>query len=169
MSDLTIAYGFHPSPFGECFIAVTDRGICALSFNKRAERKSVIKAFARDWTDARLREDQKATGAYVEKIFNARRPKRNERPIRLLCRGTDFQIKVWEALLKVPKGSVVTYKTIAAEIGSPRAVRAVGTAIGKNPVAYLVPCHRVIRSAGGLGGYRWGISRKKAILGTETV
>ena len=164
---MTIAYGFHPSPFGECFIAVSNQRICGLSFGTRAERTSIINTFAKDWANAKLCKDQKTTGGFIERIFSASRLKPNKKPVRLLCRGTTFQIRVWEALLKVPKGSVVTYKTIAKEIGSPWAVRAVGTAVGKNPVGYLIPCHRVIRSNGHLGGYRWGVSRKRAMLGME--
>ena len=165
--DLTIKYGFHPTPFGRCFIAVSSRGICALSFHEKPEERSAIKVFARVWANAELRRDQKATAVYVAKIFDAPKARPTRDPLRLLCRGTNFQIKVWEALLKIKPGQLTTYQSIAQAVGNPKAVRAVGTAIGNNPVAYLIPCHRVIRGMGHMGGYRWGLARKRAILALE--
>lgn len=164
---LIIDYGFHPSPFGECFIALTDRGICKLSFLDKPDRKRVLEDFRKDWKNAQFDHDQDRTGDCIEDIFATRTSKAKKSSLKLLYRGTNFQIKVWEALLKISAGTVVTYKTVAQWIDHPRAVRAVGTAIGKNPIAYLIPCHRVIRGMGHLGGYRWGISRKKAILAME--
>jgi AraC family transcriptional regulator of adaptative response/methylated-DNA-[protein]-cysteine methyltransferase len=166
---LTIDYGFHPTPFGECFIALTDRGLCNLSFIGKANRKIFLEDFRKTWKNAKLNWNQNKTGNYVKQIFLSRRSKKTEVPINVLCKGTNFQIKVWEALLKIPSGNVVTYKTIAQMIGHPKAVRAVGTAVGENPIAYLIPCHRVIRGEGILGGYRWGTTRKRAILGMEAV
>jgi AraC family transcriptional regulator of adaptative response/methylated-DNA-[protein]-cysteine methyltransferase len=166
---LVINYGFHPTPLGECFIALTDRGLCNLSFIDKTDRKKFIEDFCKSWKNAKFHRDQERTGNYVKLIFASRGSKKPPGPIKVICKGTNFQIKVWEALLKIPSGNVVTYKTIAEMIGHPRAVRAVGNAVGKNPIAYLIPCHRVIRGAGHIGGYRWGITRKRAILGMEAV
>ncbi len=166
---LMIDYGFHPTPFGECFLALTDRGLCNLAFIDKADRKNILDGFCRHWKNAKLNRDQDRTGKYIELIFASRRSKKIESPINVSCKGTNFQIKVWEALLRIPSGNLVTYKAIAEMIGHPRAVRAVGTAIGKNPIAYLIPCHRVIREEGLIGGYRWGTARKRAILGREAV
>lgn len=166
-SGLRIDYGFHPTPFGECFIALTERGICHLSFLDPMNRKETLEGFAKEWKNAKLNAGQEKTKNLIADIFIRRRAKTRKVPLKLLCKGTNFQIKVWEALLKIAPGNVVTYRKIAQMIGSPRAVRAVGTAIGKNPIAYLIPCHRVIRSMGHFGGYRWGPARKKAILGME--
>ena len=165
---LVIKYGFHPSPFGKCFIALTDRGICSLLFPGKMNQKEILKEFKKTWANAEFLHDQNETRKFVEVIFNPAKSKTGTKPIRLLCRGTNFQIKVWEALLRIPKGSVVTYQTIAQAIGSPRASRAVGSAVSKNSIAYLIPCHRVIRGLGHLGGYRWGLPRKQAILGLES-
>ena len=162
---LTIEYGFHPTPFGECFITVTDRGICALAFIDKKDRGKILQDFKKKWKNAKFNANQKSTQVYVNNIFLPSKTKKVA--LKLLCRGTNFQIKVWEALLKIPPGTLVTYQTIARDIGSPRAMRAVGTAVGNNPVAYLIPCHRVIRETAAMGGYRWGMSRKKAILGME--
>ena len=163
---LTIDYGFHPTPFGECFIALTGAGVCSLSFVEPARRKNFLEIFREDWKNARLRLNQDQTKEWIKKIFASERSSRTE-AINVLFRGTNFQIKVWEALLKIPAGTVVTYKALAQMIGCPQAARAVGNAIGKNPIAYLIPCHRVIRGVGQLGGYRWGIVRKKVMLGKE--
>ena len=162
---LTIDYGFHPTPFGECFIALTDRGICNLSFLDKEDRKKVLKNITNDWQNAKLNPNQDKTRDCVENIFASRLKK--SAPLKVLCKGTNFQIKVWEALLKIKPGTVTTYKKIAELAGCPKAVRAVGTAIGRNPVAYLIPCHRVIRGMGHFGGYRWGLARKKAMLALE--
>jgi AraC family transcriptional regulator of adaptative response/methylated-DNA-[protein]-cysteine methyltransferase len=162
---LTIQYGFHPSPFGKCLIALTDRGICGLAFMSGGSEKKFLNSFCQDWKNAIFQENQNRAKGWIEKIFDG---KAKKGPIHLLCRGTNFQMKVWEALLMIPAGNVVTYKTLAERIGSPQAARAVGNAVGRNPIAYLIPCHRVIRSVGHLGGYRWGICRKRAMLGIET-
>ena len=161
---LTIHYGFYPSPFGKCFIATTDRGICSLVFLDQVDEKKVLSRFFADWKNAKLQKDQALAKDRVEQVFGL---KTSKNPIHVLCRGTNFQIKVWEALLKIPPGKVVTYKALAQIIGRPQSVRAVGNAVGKNPIAYVIPCHRVIRSVGYFGGYRWGVSRKRAILGME--
>jgi len=161
---LAIAYGFHPTPFGECFMAVTDRGICSLQFVDQNNRRKILEDFRKDWKNAGLKKDQLRTRDYIKRIFVADGKKGT---VRVLCRGSNFQIKVWEALLRIPSGTVVSYRTVAHMIGSPQATRAVGNAVGKNAIAYLIPCHRVIRGLGHLGGYRWGTSRKRAMLAIE--
>jgi len=165
---LVIEYGFHPTPLGECFIALTDRGLCQLSFVDGVQHKETLDNFRELWRNAELKINQARTKKYVGQIFGPK-PNKAGLPINLFCRGTAFQIKVWEALLKIPAGRVVSYKTIARMIGRPKAARAVGGAVGRNPIAYLIPCHRVIRELGAIGGYRWGIDRKRAILAREAV
>jgi AraC family transcriptional regulator of adaptative response/methylated-DNA-[protein]-cysteine methyltransferase len=161
---LVISYGFHPTPFGECLIAVTKRGVCALLFLGDRSPDEVLRSLKKDWKNAVLKEDRNITKPYIEKIFS----KGKKEPVAVLCRGTSFQMKVWEALLKIPPGRVVTYKMLACRINAPKAVRAVGNAVGKNTVAFMIPCHRVIRDSGHLGGYRWGTARKKAMLAVES-
>jgi len=165
-AGLHISYGFHPSPFGECLLAVTERGICALGFVSTNERTPVLRDFQARWPEARWEEDSRLTQPYIRRIFGGEKSNGN-RPITLVLRGTNFQIKVWEALLKIPMGSVVPYENLAATVCSGRAARAVGAAVGKNPIAFLIPCHRVIRKAGRIGDYHWGAARKKAILAWE--
>jgi AraC family transcriptional regulator, regulatory protein of adaptative response / methylated-DNA-[protein]-cysteine methyltransferase len=160
---LRIEYGFHPTPFGKCFIAVTERGICSLSFLEARNENKVLEKFNEVWVQAEIQPHASKTKALIYQIFYSDQ----KTPLSVLCRGTNFQIKVWEALLKIPSGRLVTYKTVAESIHCPRASRAVGTAIGQNSIAYLIPCHRVVRSMGYLGGYRWGIARKRAILAKE--
>ncbi len=163
-AGLTIRYGLHPSPFGPCLIGLTERGICHLSFVQENEGDA-IDALVEDWASAKMVEDQKVTAPWVGPIFDL--TQRGDRPLHLFLRGTNFQLKVWEALLSVPAGTVTTYEQIAAQIGRPQALRAVGTAVGHNPVAVLIPCHRVIRKVGEFGNYRYGPARKKALLGWE--
>src|SRR5690606_8010830 len=146
---LTIRYGIHPTPFGKCLIATTERGICHLGFVEGGEGTS-IDHLADHWKQAVMIEDYRATAPLVTRIFSSGMP---DTPLKLHLRGTNFQIKVWEALLNIPAGAVTTYEHIAAQIGRPKAVRAVGTAVGDNPIAYLIPCHRVIRKSGEFGNY----------------
>jgi AraC family transcriptional regulator of adaptative response/methylated-DNA-[protein]-cysteine methyltransferase len=160
---LTIRYGIHPSPFGKCLVATTERGICNLSFVDVSEGKAIDNLVA-DWQQARMVEDYKSTAPLVTRIFS---DLGTDTPLKIHLRGTNFQIKVWEALLKIPTGSLTTYEQIASHIGKPTAVRAVGTAIGHNPIAYLIPCHRVIRKNGDFGNYLYGSARKKVILARE--
>ncbi|MBI2333268.1 MAG: methylated-DNA--[protein]-cysteine S-methyltransferase [Chloroflexi bacterium] len=160
---LNIRYGIHYSPFGKCLIATTDRGICNLSFVDGSEGK-VIDALVAEWSQAEMIEDYKSTAPLVTRIFSDLQV---DSPLKLHLHGTNFQIKVWEALLSIPTGSVTTYEHIAERIGNPRAVRAVGTAVGHNPIAYLIPCHRVIRKSGDFGNYLYGTSRKKLMLARE--
>lgn len=161
---VTIRYGLHASPFGKCLVAVTERGICHLGFTQTSEGDAIDNLVA-DWKNARMIEDRKSTAPLIEPIFdlNARSK------LNLDLRGTNFQLKVWEALLQIPAGTVTTYEGIAERIGQPAASRAVGTAIGHNPIAFLIPCHRVIRKAGEFGNYRYGAPRKKALLAYESI
>jgi AraC family transcriptional regulator of adaptative response/methylated-DNA-[protein]-cysteine methyltransferase len=166
---LEIRWGFHPTPFGECLIAVTPRGVCSLSFVAHGARRAAREALAAGWSNASLREDEPGTRALVARIFGAEAasPVADPAPLPLLLRGTNFQLKVWEALLAIPPGRVASYESVARRIGSPGSARAVGTAVGSNPVAFLIPCHRVVRAGGGLGGYRWGPGRKRLMLAWE--
>jgi AraC family transcriptional regulator of adaptative response/methylated-DNA-[protein]-cysteine methyltransferase len=162
---LTIRYGLHASPFGKCLLAVTERGICHLGFVQHGESEgTAIDALVVDWHNARMLEDRKATAPLIEPIFdlNARGK------LNIHLRGTNFQLKVWEALLHIPAGTATTYAGLAERIGQPTASRAVGTAVGHNPVAVLIPCHRVIRKMGEFGNYRYGTERKKALLAYES-
>lgn len=162
---LQIFYGFHPTPFGECLLAVTERGICQLSFVQGTDREAALSLLRADWARAELAEAPERTGPFVRRIFA---PDQVEAlPLSLHLRGTNFQLKVWEALLRLPPGELTSYERIAAEIGRPGATRAVGNALAHNPVAYLIPCHRVIRKLGQFGEYRHGPLRKQALLGWE--
>jgi AraC family transcriptional regulator, regulatory protein of adaptative response / methylated-DNA-[protein]-cysteine methyltransferase len=189
-AGLTIRYGLHPTPFGECLIAATERGICHLSFVQTSEGNTIDNLVA-DWKQAKMVEDYNTTAPLIARIFanpnlDSAFNKANGFPLQglrdtsrknragllnpalsLHLRGTNFQIKVWEALLNIPTGAVTTYEHIAVQIGIPKAIRAVGTAVGHNPIAVLVPCHRVIRKAGEFGNYRYGSARKKALLVKE--
>jgi len=163
---VTIRYGIHPTPFGKCLIATTDRGICHLGFVQTSEGEAIDKLVA-DWKQAKMIEDHPATASLIKPIFDLRYGVRRGEPLRVYLRGTNFQLKVWEALLQIPTGAVTTYEGIASRIGKPSATRAVGTAIGHNPIAVLIPCHRVIRKVGDFGNYRYGALRKKALLARE--
>ena len=163
-TGLTIRYGLHPTPFGGCLIGVTDRGICHLGFVQDTEGDAIDNLVA-EWPHAAMVEDYGVTDRLVEPIFGLSR--RIGEPLHVHLRGTNFQIKVWEALLRIPTGRVATYGQIAGEIGQPAASRAVGSAVGHNPIAVLIPCHRVIRGLGEFGNYRYGATRKKALLAHE--
>ncbi|MEM6451301.1 MAG: methylated-DNA--[protein]-cysteine S-methyltransferase [Cyanobacteria bacterium P01_D01_bin.105] len=162
---LQIAYGSHETLFGKVAIATTKRGICLLQFQDN-DMLPVGELLRNTWPNARLIEDASKTRELCEQIFLPEKFQPTK-PLTLLVKGTNFQIQVWRALLQIPSGGLTTYKTIADLIERPKAVRAVGTAIGKNPIGYLIPCHRVIRSSGELGSYRWGPNRKQSILGWE--
>ena len=162
-AGVTIRYGVHPTPFGRCLIATTDRGICHLGFVQTTEGNAIDNLIS-DWNQAIMIEDHKTTASLVEPIFDLGY---RSKPLSVHLRGTNFQLKVWEALLQIPAGVVTTYEGIASHIGKPSATRAVGTAIGHNPIAVLIPCHRVIRKVGEFGNYRYGTLRKKALLAKE--
>jgi len=161
---VAIAYGFHPTPFGECLIATTARGVCRLAFVDPGGRRAQIEGLARAWPRAVLKRNPAATGKLIAAIFD---PASRKKPLHLWVRGSNFQIKVWEALLRIAPGELVSYEQVARAVGAPRASRAVGAAVGANPVALLIPCHRVIRKAGEAGGYRWGVARKRALIARE--
>jgi AraC family transcriptional regulator of adaptative response/methylated-DNA-[protein]-cysteine methyltransferase len=164
-ANLRIQYGFHPSPFGECLVAVTARGICAIEFITTGGRAAALAQLKRQWPAASRRLQPRATQPLAARLFAA--PRTVSDRLDLLVQGSNFQVKVWEALLRIPSGRVVSYEDIAARIAAPTATRAVASAIARNPVAVLIPCHRVIRKSGVFGEYRWGSARKKALLGWE--
>ena len=164
-AGVTIRYGIHPTPFGKCLIATTERGICHLSFVQNSEGNAIDQLVS-DWQQAEMIEDYRSTMPLIEPIFDLRYQHRGK-PLHVHLRGTNFQLKVWEALLQIPAGEVTTYAQVAARIGNPAASRAVGTAVGHNPIAVLIPCHRVIRKVGDFGNYRYGALRKKALLARE--
>lgn len=164
-AGLSIDYGEDETPFGRAFVAFTRRGICQLSFLDEAGSAPELAALRHRWPGAEIRERASEARALVDTLFaHGRTP---DRPLSLLVSGTNFQISVWKALLAIPSGHLATYSRIAAAIGQPRAARAVGLAVGANPVAFVIPCHRVIRQSGQLGGYRWGIPRKLAMHAWE--
>ena len=165
---LTIAYGFHTTPFGECLIATTSHGICHLAFTGPVTRQQALDRVKHDRPRATLRADQSGTAGSAAQAFPA--PGERATPgLSIHVKGTNFQLKVWRALLAVPDGGVTTYGALAAAIDEPDASRAVGNAVGKNPISWLIPCHRVLRSTGALGGYAWGPDRKRVMLALERV
>ncbi len=168
-AGLVIDYGFHDTPFGECLIAVTDRGICALNFVGEGGREAEIATLGGRWAEARLHERPAVTQPFIDAIFPAGdpTPQLPPRALPLFLQGTNFQIKVWEALLSIPAGRAVSYEGVAYAIGQPAGTRAVASAVAANQVAFLIPCHRVLRKSGVVGEYRWGHTRKQAMLGWE--
>jgi AraC family transcriptional regulator of adaptative response/methylated-DNA-[protein]-cysteine methyltransferase len=164
---ITIQYGFHPTPFGECLLAKTERGICALRFLSAPSRPAVLRGLRDEWPAAKFVRDDGETQEICRRIFDGAENDAGTQ-FHLHLRGTNFQLKVWQALLTIPPGRLANYGDLAAKVGSPTASRAVGSAVGRSPVAYLIPCHRVIRSLGIIGDYRWGRERKQAIIGWET-
>jgi AraC family transcriptional regulator of adaptative response/methylated-DNA-[protein]-cysteine methyltransferase len=165
---IEIAYGYHATPFGECMLAKTDRGICGLNFVQNNDRRPVFASLEDRWQNATLIQDPDVTRPFVKRIFNPPEGQKTT-PLHLVLSGTNFQIKVWEALIKIPMGAVVSYENVAAHIGMPKASRAVGNAVGSNPVSFVIPCHRVIRKTAEFGNYGGGVARKLAILGWEAV
>lgn len=163
-AGLTIDYGFVATPFGDGFLALTVRGVCGLAFVGDVGRDAVLEDYRSRFPGARFRKRAEAADRTARRIFRPRRP--SERLI-LDLRGSNFQIKVWEALLRIPAGLLVSYGDVAAAIGQPDATRAVASAVARNPVSYLIPCHRVIRASGALGEYHWGAARKRTIVAWE--
>ena len=163
---LTITYGFHPSPFGMALVMATERGLAGLAFADPGEEEAALADMRRRWPQASTIEDATLTAALTRRIFD---PKlwRADRPLRVVLIGTDFEVRVWETLLAIPFGRAATYSGIAAKLGRPSAARAVGAAVGKNPVSFVVPCHRVLGKSGDITGYHWGLTRKRAMLGWE--
>jgi AraC family transcriptional regulator, regulatory protein of adaptative response / methylated-DNA-[protein]-cysteine methyltransferase len=164
-ASLEIAYGFHPTPFGECLLAMTWRGICFLGFVE-SNQETTLDQLRLDWTNARLQEAPSHTRPVAEQVFTSLTPQ-EPGSITLHLRGTNFQVKVWEALLRLPPGAVTSYEALAGQVGSANSARAVGNAVARNPVAYIIPCHRVLQKTGGFGNYRYGPARKQAILVRE--
>lgn len=169
-AGIEIAWGFHPSPFGDALVMATPRGIAGLAFvdeDSGQTRAEALADMTRRWPLASFREDDAATAPLARRVFDPAEWNA-ERPVRLVMIGTDFEIRVWEALLRIPMGRAVSYTDVARHIGAPSASRAVGTAVGRNPISFVVPCHRVLRGDGSLGGYHWGLTRKRALIGWET-
>jgi AraC family transcriptional regulator of adaptative response/methylated-DNA-[protein]-cysteine methyltransferase len=165
-SGLQITYGIHDTPFGKCLLATTARGICALHFVQSSDTSTTLEPLTDHWPHASLVENRRQTQPLVERIF-APGSTDPSRPFHLLLKGTNFQVKVWQALLAIPPGTMVSYQDMAAYVDRPNAARTVAGAVARNPVAYLIPCHRVISSTGQAHRYRWGAARKKAMLGWE--
>jgi AraC family transcriptional regulator of adaptative response/methylated-DNA-[protein]-cysteine methyltransferase len=163
---LTITYGFHPSPFGLALMMSTPRGLAGLAFADAGEEQAALTDMQRRWPRARYQENSAATAALARRVFD---PSlwREDQPLRIVLIGTDWEVRVWETLLKIPMGRATTYSDIAAKVRTPKAARAVGAAVGKNPVSFVVPCHRVFGKSGELTGYHWGLTRKRAMLGWE--
>jgi AraC family transcriptional regulator of adaptative response/methylated-DNA-[protein]-cysteine methyltransferase len=165
-AGLTISYGFHPSPFGTALVMATERGLAGLAFADPGEDKAALADMQRRWPKAAYVENAARTAPLARRVFE-QKLWRADQPLRIVLIGTDWEVRVWEALLKVPMGRLTTYSDIAAKVCTPAAARAVGAAVGKNPVCFVVPCHRVIGKSGALTGYHWGITRKQAMLGWE--
>jgi len=161
---VTIEYGFHACPFGDVLVLATDKGVCGLAFGDEGKDLDIFADMKARWPKADYRENVTHTGKIAAQIFN---PKWSGDVVPLHLIGTPWQIKVWEALLAIPSGKLVTYRTIAEKIDSPKSSRAVGAAVGRNPISWLIPCHRVLGSNGALTGYHWGVARKRAMLAVE--
>ncbi len=164
--DLVLTYGFHSSPFGEAILVAAPRGLAGLGFVDDGDREAALADMQRRWPRARLERDDEATAALARRAFDPDLWSPDQ-PLRIVMIGGDFEMRVWETLLCVPFGRLTTYGDIAVKLGKPTAARAVGTAVGRNPISFVVPCHRVLGRSGALTGYHWGLSRKQAIIGWE--
>ena len=165
-AGLVVRYGFHASPFGAALAMVTPRGLCGLAFADEGEEDAALADMRRRWPNALYIEDPIATAPYAARIFD-RGTWSPDDPLRIVFIGTDFEVKVWETLMRIPLGKATTYSSIAQCVEKPKAARAIGAAVGKNPMSFVVPCHRVLGKNGDLTGYHWGLTRKRAILGWE--
>jgi AraC family transcriptional regulator of adaptative response/methylated-DNA-[protein]-cysteine methyltransferase len=165
-AGLTLRYGFHVCPFGLALVMVTERGLAGLAFCDPGGERAALEDMTGRWPNASYVEDMGATAPYAARIFDPANW-RADKPLRVVLIGTDFQVSVWNALLKIPMGKALAYSDIASKIGRPDAPRAVGAAVGANPVSFVVPCHRAVGKSGALTGYHWGLTRKRAILGWE--
>ena len=163
---LKIQYGFHDCPFGRALILITDEGLAGLAFSDHGDEKTAFADMSSRWPEANYTKNEAATAPYAKRIFESERWK-SDQPLKVIFIGTDFEIRVWETLLRIPFGKASTYSDIASHLGKPSAARAVGSAVGKNPISFVVPCHRVLGKSGGLCGYHWGLTRKRAILGWD--
>lgn len=160
---ILVRYGIHESPFGKCLIGVTERGINFLRFLDESDLEIHVAELQEEWHRSTLQQDQKTTAPIVKSIFH----NADKETFLLHLKGTNFQLKVWEALLRIPEKCFISYHDLAKRIGEPTATRAVANAVGKNPIAHLIPCHRVLRNSGALGGFRWGVERKQVMLARE--
>jgi AraC family transcriptional regulator, regulatory protein of adaptative response / methylated-DNA-[protein]-cysteine methyltransferase len=165
-AGLTMSYGFHPCPFGTALVMTTQRGLAGLAFADAGEEPAMLADMKGRWPRADMIEDRTQTALIARRIFDAALW-RADRPLRVVLIGTDFEVRVWETLLKIPMGRAMSYSDIATRIGATKAARAVGAAVGKNPLSFVVPCHRVLGKRGELTGYHWGLTRKRAMLGWE--
>jgi AraC family transcriptional regulator, regulatory protein of adaptative response / methylated-DNA-[protein]-cysteine methyltransferase len=163
---LTIRFGFHPSPFGSALVMATERGLAGLAFADPGEERAALADMKARWPRAAYVEDSARTAVVAKRIFDQSQWQESQ-PLRVVLIGTDWEVRVWEALMQIPMGRLTTYSDIASKIHKPAAARAVGAAVGKNPVSFVVPCHRVVGKSGDLTGYHWGITRKRAMLGWE--
>jgi len=163
---LTISYGFHPSQFGTALVMATDRGLCGLAFADEGKERAALADMKSRWPKANYVEDSARTAPLCARIFD-KKLWRADRPLRVVLIGTDFEVRVWETLMRIPLGRATTYSDVASTLGKPTASRAVGAAVGKNPICFVVPCHRVMGKSGDLTGYHWGLTRKRAMLGWE--
>jgi AraC family transcriptional regulator, regulatory protein of adaptative response / methylated-DNA-[protein]-cysteine methyltransferase len=165
-AGMTLHYGFHPSPFGTAIVIATSRGLAGLAFADPGDEAIAFADLRRRWPNANYVEDAEGTVSIAQRVFDTKLW-RSDQPLRVVLIGTDFEVRVWETLLRIPMGRAVSYSDIACKINSPKASRAVGAAIGRNPVSFVVPCHRALGKSGALTGYHWGITRKQAMLGWE--
>ncbi|MFA6265502.1 MAG: methylated-DNA--[protein]-cysteine S-methyltransferase [Pseudolabrys sp.] len=163
---LVMTYGYHPSPFGMALVMMAPRGLAGLAFADPGEERAALEDMRARWPSAKYVEDYAATAPTARRIFDSAMWKEDQ-PLRVVLIGTDFEVRVWERLLSIPLGKLTTYSDLAAHAGAPKAARAVGSAVGKNPISFVVPCHRVVGKSGDLTGYHWGITRKRAMLGWE--
>src|SRR5690348_16639279 len=163
---LTLYFGFHPSPFGNALVMATDRGLAGLAFADPGEEAATLADMKRRWPKATYVEDSARTAALAKRIFDPSQWQQKQ-PLRVVLIGTDWEVRVWDALLQIPMGRASTYSGLAQKVRAPKAARAVGAAVGKNPISFVVPCHRVIGKSGDLTGYHWGVTRKRAMLGWE--
>jgi len=163
---LEIAYGFHDCQFGKSLIMATTEGMAGMAFCDVGEEMETLADMKSRWPRANYREDPSVTATYAARSFN---PElwREDQPLKVVLIGTDFEVRVWQGLLKIPLGKATTYSSVANDIGHPNAPRAVGRAVGRNPISFVVPCHRVVGKSGALTGYHWGLTRKRAMLGWE--
>jgi len=163
---MTLTYGFHPSPFGTALVMTTPRGLAGLALADAGNERAALDDMRARWPRAQYVEDKAATAPVARRIFDTSLW-RKDQPLRVVLIGTDFEIRVWEKLLSIPMGRLTTYSDLAAQAGAPKAARAVGAAVGKNPICFVVPCHRVVGKNGDITGYHWGLTRKRAMLGWE--
>jgi AraC family transcriptional regulator, regulatory protein of adaptative response / methylated-DNA-[protein]-cysteine methyltransferase len=163
---LTVKFGFHPSPFGIALVMATERGLAGLAFADRGGERAALADMKSRWPKASYIADEARTAPVARRIFDSGQW-RPDQPLRVVLIGTDWEVRVWDALLQIPMGRLATYSGIAGKLCTPAAARAVGAAVGKNPISFVVPCHRVVGKSGELTGYHWGLTRKRAMLGWE--